>query len=298
MDERFYKVLLDNLSDGVYCVDHDRTITYWNKGAERLTGYTPGEVLGEVCKDNILNHVDAEGRSLCQGRCPLARALLTGEPTEGDIFLQHKDGYRIPVLSRAAPLRDENGEIIGAMELFTDNSAKMAALQRVSELEEQTLLDPLTGLANRRFTETVLNDRFEEMRRYGWQFGLLLMEVDDFPGIGRRHDREVSDRALRTVTATLSKNLRSYDLAGRWDEAQFMAVVVNVNEEDLRAIAEKLRALVERSSLRLGSDVLELTISIGATLADGVDTMDDLLQRAEELLVRGRNAGGNCVTLK
>ena len=71
-NENFYHTILDNLYDGVYFVDLDRKITYWNKGAERITGYTAGEVVGNRCFDNILMHVDSRGTLLCKDLCPLA----------------------------------------------------------------------------------------------------------------------------------------------------------------------------------------------------------------------------------
>ena len=66
--EPFHKKLLDNLYDGVYFVDVDRTITYWNKGAERLTGFAAREAISRHCFDNFLMHVDKAGCALCLER--------------------------------------------------------------------------------------------------------------------------------------------------------------------------------------------------------------------------------------
>ena len=74
-DEKFYQQLLDNLNGGVYFVDRDRRITYWSKGAERITGYKRAEVVGRCCADNLLTHVDEKGNSLCLGGCPLSFAM-------------------------------------------------------------------------------------------------------------------------------------------------------------------------------------------------------------------------------
>ncbi len=70
----FHKTLLDNLYDGVYFVDRDRRITYWNKGAERITGYAAQEVEGKRCADSILMHVDDKGNVLCTGCLPALRS--------------------------------------------------------------------------------------------------------------------------------------------------------------------------------------------------------------------------------
>ena len=61
-----FEDLIENLHDAVYFVDKDRTITFWNKSAEHLTGFTSKEVVGSRCRDHILNHVDAKGKNLCK----------------------------------------------------------------------------------------------------------------------------------------------------------------------------------------------------------------------------------------
>ncbi len=93
----FYKTLLDDMSDGVYFVDRDRRILYWNKGAIRLTGYQSEEMVGRCCQDNTLCHVDAAGRNLCHDGCPLTASISDGGSHEAPVFLRHKQGRRVPV---------------------------------------------------------------------------------------------------------------------------------------------------------------------------------------------------------
>src|SRR5512141_2290713 len=95
-EKDFYKDIIDNLYDGVYFVDRDRNITFWNKGAERITGYKSAAVVGRPCSDNVLNHVDAQGLELCREHCPMAACILDGKVREADVFLHHADGHRLP----------------------------------------------------------------------------------------------------------------------------------------------------------------------------------------------------------
>ena len=74
MDE-LYLTIINNLNDGVYFVDLDRRILFWNKAAERITGYSADEIMGRPCQDNILNHIDEDGRPLCVIGCPLFAAM-------------------------------------------------------------------------------------------------------------------------------------------------------------------------------------------------------------------------------
>ena len=71
----FYRAILETIHDGVYFVDRQRRITYWNRGAERITGFLRQEVMGRGCKDNILVHCSTEGVNLCLDGCPLQATL-------------------------------------------------------------------------------------------------------------------------------------------------------------------------------------------------------------------------------
>lgn len=144
-----YENLLEDLFEGLYFVDADRTIIRWNKAAEKLTGFTSAEMLGKHCSDNLLNHVDENGRKLCIGHCPLVKVMDEGLPLEQDVFLHHKNGHRLPVRVRAHPLCDSGGTVVGAAELFTDLSESSGVMQQMEDLKRQALTDNLTGLPNR-----------------------------------------------------------------------------------------------------------------------------------------------------
>jgi diguanylate cyclase (GGDEF)-like protein/PAS domain S-box-containing protein len=292
----FFRNLIDNLYDGVYFVDRSRTITYWNKGAERLSGFAAGEVIGSCCHDNILVHMDFQGRMLCGEGCPLTAAMEDGSERQAEIFLRHKDGHRLPVLVRVAPIRDSEGCITGAVEIFSDNSARMADLQKIDELQQQAFFDPLTGLANRRYMELTLQSRLEEMARYGWRFGVLFLDVDHFKRINDQYGHETGDAALKMVAKTIAHCSRSFDTVGRWGGEEFVAIVVGVDESDMLATAERYRQVIAHSALNVESEAVRMTVSIGATLAALGDTAEGLVKRADELMYKSKLAGRDCVT--
>ena len=148
--EAFYKTLLDSLYDGVYYLDRDRTITFWNKGAERLTGYRKEDVIGRKCNEDILAHMDDGGQNLCELACPAEQAISDGQTRETEVYLRHKEGHRVPVLVRVSPIRDRAGLIVGAVQVFSDNFSKLEMKRRIEDLHKQSMLDPLTKVANRR----------------------------------------------------------------------------------------------------------------------------------------------------
>jgi PAS domain S-box-containing protein len=224
LNEKSYRMIIDNLYDGLYYVDLDRVIRYWNKGAERISGFTAREVVGTPCSDNILTHVDGKGNNLCLSLCPLAATINDKADREVEVYMHHKDGHRIPVSVRVSPLVDELGRVSGGVELFTDISAYKSIELRAKELEAMALMDKLTHLANRHCIENELLARFEEARRFGWMSGLLMMDIDHFKKFNDVYGHDVGDRVLKFVADTLVKNARPFDVIGRWGGEEFIGL--------------------------------------------------------------------------
>ncbi len=294
-----FKILLDNLYDGVYAIDTERKIVFWNKAAERLTGYSADEVVGKPCREQVLMHVDDRGNTLCNIRmCPASKAMTAQEPAEEELYLHHKDGYRIAVISRITPLRSADGTVIGAIEVFSDNTSARRARQTIDELRKLALLDPLTQLGNRRYADTVLRARFDELKRYGWPFGVMFIDLDHFKEINDRHGHDTGDKVLKMVATTLSHSVRYLDTVTRWGGEEFLAIIGNIYKAELmQTIAEKCRRLVEQSSLESGTDTIRVSVSIGASLALPADTPEILLKRADNLLYKSKSDGRNRISV-
>ncbi|MDX1765193.1 MAG: diguanylate cyclase, partial [bacterium] len=274
MNKIFYKTLLDKLFEGIYVIDLERRITVWNAAAEELTGYKAEEVIGKPCRDKVLMHVDDRGNNLCEVKlCPAAKAIAENQTSQEELYLHHRDGHRIPVKTRISPIRNSKGRVIGAIEMFSDNSANLAARQKMKELQQLALLDTLTNVGNRRYAETSLAVRFDELKRNGWAFGVLFMDIDHFKEINDRFGHDVGDRILVMVAKTLSHAVRSVDVVCRWGGEEFIGLISNARQtRRLKAIAEKCRALVETSSLETEQGTVNVTLSIGGTLAQQEDT--------------------------
>lgn len=296
-NEAFYRDLIDGLNDGVYFVDLERRITFWNRAAERITGFSRQDVLGHLCPDNFLRHVDETGRALCSDGCPLTATCLDGQSRQARIFLHHKEGHRIPVLVKAAPIRDPEGVIVGAVEIFTDESSRIESIRRVEELEQIAFLDPLTGVGNRRFCEHVLDQRIAEFLRHDWPFGVLFLDVDNFKSVNDVHGHDVGDMVLETVSRTLTHGIRSADFVGRLGGDEFVVVAVRSDLEGLKIAAERLRMAVAASEAQGPLGAVSVTVSVGATMARSGDDVATLLKRADDLMYRSKELGRNRVTL-
>jgi diguanylate cyclase (GGDEF)-like protein/PAS domain S-box-containing protein len=299
MEFPFYKAVLDHLYDGVYFVDKDRKIVYWNSGAEKLTGFSCGNVVGRSCFDNILNHTSKEGTLLCNTElCPLAKALKDGSCREEELYLQNKDGHRIAVSVRIAPMRNAENEIIGAVEIFSDNSPKFHLLEQLTYFKDLSLIDPLTRLGNRRIGEIELSTRITQMNRLGKpSFGMLFADIDHFKRVNDQYGHDTGDKVIQMVAKTIQNGVGARGIAFRWGGEEFLAIINASLTEQVADIAERVRLLTEQSVFRMSLAEIRVTVSIGAALAELGDTDETLVKRVDELMYASKKSGRNRVTM-
>jgi diguanylate cyclase (GGDEF)-like protein/PAS domain S-box-containing protein len=288
---------LDHAHDGVYVVDRRRRILYWNAAAERITGFSRGEVAERRCADAILMHVDDTGRCLCTSGCPLSATMADGASHEADVYLHHKEGHRVPVSVRVTPLEDDDGRIVGAIEFFSTPTPQNALFARMAELEKLALLDPLTRLPNRRHLTAELDAQLAMLRRSGVTFGALFFDIDRFKRFNDQFGHAAGDAALQTVAKTLVASARPFDTVGRWGGEEFVGIYPNVTTALLETIATRLAMLVRRSRVELVDRSLPLTVSIGGAVAQASDTTDTLIARADARMYDSKNAGRDTVTI-
>lgn len=288
--------LLNDLYEGVYFVDKDRGITFWNNGAERITGFSAGEMLGRFCHDNLLNHVDETGKQLCLSGCPLHETLSDGVPRSAQVYLHHKLGHRVRVDVKIRPLFIQN-EIIGATEVFSSAEITDCSEAGLREMERLALFDQLTQLPNRRYIDTFLNNQIRDFQVLGIPFGVLMLDLDLFKNINDTYGHNVGDSVLKMVACTFQSSMRKNDFIGRWGGEEFVAVLRGVNHLELSMIAEKVRKLVAQSGLKREKDCLRVTVSIGATMILPTDNAYTLIQRADNALYTSKREGRNRVTV-
>lgn len=285
--------LIEGFEAGVYCTDLQRRIVYWSSAAEEITGYKREAVLGKHCYANILRHIDENGNSLCMGSCPLACTLKDGEFRKATVYFHHRDGHRVPSTVKIWPIQDPRGNVVGALEVFTDDSESISVLEKLQQLEQQVWVDALTGLPNRRYVDRVLQTYMGDWERLALPFGILFIDIDNFKGFNDSHGHAVGDLVLRTVAQTLCSSLRSHDVVGRWGGEEFVGIVSAKDELSLMAVAERCRTLVEASAVDVDGESLGVTISVGAALCREGDHLAGLVARADFSLLKAKAQGRN-----
>ncbi|WP_163575646.1 sensor domain-containing diguanylate cyclase [Halomonas faecis] len=206
---------------------------------------------------------------------------------------QVRDGHF--TFSRLPLGRGEMGRLIQHFQAMADairnhtEQLEQRVRERTEELEHVASRDVLTGLINRRGMQALLEEVIERTRREGTTFGLLWLDLDRFKQINDTQGHAVGDRALQAVADVLHAELRPYDKASRWGGDEFLVLLSPCDADALDRIAERLRRGVEELEMAGES----ITVSIGACLAAPGESLDSLLQRADEALYRAKAEGRN-----
>ena len=192
------------------------------------------------------------------------------------------------------PIEDNNGQISGSILVINDLSTNIAIEQVLRQLEHMAMHDPVTDMPNRRYVEMNIHGKLAEVQRYGWLFGVLFVMIDDFSKLVENYGNDAGKNILKVVAYAMRNVLRPFDILGRWRDEYFVVVVANVAEEQLNIVANRMKNLIASSNISIGANTMNVTTSIGGTIAREDDRLDSMLRRASDQMLQAKNKGGNC----
>lgn len=170
------------------------------------------------------------------------------------------------------------------------------AHRTAKELEQKALLDPLTGIFNRRALEQRLRQEFHRFKRYGQLFSLLLLDVDRFKLVNDRYGHTVGDQCLQRLVRLLQPVLRQSDFFARYGGEEFVLILPGTDSPGAHALGERIRSLVNTFRFSHQQNLIPLTVSIGVTQAQPPDGDHSVLfNRLDKALYEAKRRGRNCV---
>jgi diguanylate cyclase (GGDEF)-like protein/PAS domain S-box-containing protein len=293
-----FRSILETLPTGVYLVDRNRKILFWNDGAEEITGYLRQAVVGRFLRDHLLT-VDGEVKKNLESdpADPLSVAFRDGKSSSGEVSILHKEGYRIPIVLRTIPIRNLKSAVIGAAECFERNFSAFERTRRQVAAAELGCLDQVTGVPNRAYMEAHLQESLAAFEQDQSHFSILVMETDRMDHFRTTCGPGVVAAIHRVVAQTVANSLRPTDMIGCWSEHQFVILLPECRESMVGNVGERIRKMVAKSKIEWWGDQLSLTASFGGTGCREGDTLELLMERAKNSLAESIAAGGNCATV-
>ena len=127
LTESHSKTILDSIVEGVFTVDNNLRITYFNKAAEKITGVKKENAVGEFCFETLKSNI-------CESACPIKNSISTGyDSINKKVNILRQNGNEIPISINASILKDSNGKIIGGVETFRDLSTLEALRKEIEK---------------------------------------------------------------------------------------------------------------------------------------------------------------------
>ena len=296
-DPEIYQSVLDSLQTGIYIVDRNRRIRFWNEGAEQITGYLRQDVVGRFLRDHLLTTGDeAKDRDSDQDD-PINLACRDGKPSIMDVSILHKDGYRVPIVLRTLPIRNSRGAVVGAAESFEKNRSASGWTRRQSSIADLACPDAVTGVAARSFMETQLREHLITFAEHKVPFGILLVQIDHLDEFRSSRGPGVVPTILRIIAQSVEKCVRPTDLVGCWGENQFIAILLQCRESDVALVGERVRRIIGQSEIEWWGDKFSVTSPVGGAGCRPGDEVEVVVARAAASLQESIAKGGNCVTV-
>jgi diguanylate cyclase (GGDEF)-like protein/PAS domain S-box-containing protein len=282
---------LNSIGEAVLRTDIRGVVTYLNRVAEEMTGWSREEALGRPIVD-VLQFVDSvSGAAIDDAVATVLREDKTEATTVITGTLVRRDGVELGIENRVTVVDDRSGNLIGAVVVVRDVGATRAASLETSRASQH---DVLTNLPNR----TLFNDRLRQAislaERQGKQLAVLFVDLDQFKRINDSLGHTMGDKLLRSVAGRLVACVRRTDTVCRMGGDEFVILLSQVEHaEDAAITARKILRAVAAPHI-LDNKSLDMNVSIGgSTYPDAGQDAESLLSQADAAMYEAKQHGRN-----
>jgi diguanylate cyclase (GGDEF)-like protein/PAS domain S-box-containing protein len=283
--------LLDKAQDAIIITGIDTRISFWNKSAERLFGWTAQEALEKKTLELIIDDADAFSAAF-------NTALERGD-WRGELRKRRKDGSTLMVEAHWTLVRDDNGNPQSILAIDTDITQRKAAER---EIEHLAFFDPLTRLPNRRLLLDRLQHALATAKRGHHTGALLFIDLDNFKALNDTLGHDKGDLLLQQVARRLETCApRKSDTVARLGGDEFVVMLEDLSSNPQEAavqaelVGEKILAVFNQP-FELDGYEHHTTPSAGVTLFDNrSNNVDELLKRADLAMYQAKGSGRNTV---
>lgn len=266
--------LLEMESQLVTSLTHSEETYEFNEAFNRsLTGQ-----LDDIRESFSISRSLEEARSFVLSKLRAIKSALESKRKQDESNLQHA--------------HEKMGNLQKGFERMKKEIGQVHKKTRI--LEQEILLDSLTGIYNRRAYEMRIKEELSRFQRYNQPFSLILFDIDHFKKINDQFGHQAGDKCLREITARIRPSLRHCDFLARYGGEEFTIILPGTIEEDAHRVAEKVRNLIERTRFLYQGAEVPVTISVGLTQALPTDQdAEALFKRVDTAMYQAKKEGRN-----
>ncbi len=286
----YNRLLLESTSDGIFGVDRALRCTFANRAAGEMLGISPDELLGRDMHA-LAQHSSEDGCALPREECLIWRCIReeTNFWSDGEV-LWRRGGEAFPVQYSANPIR-EHDRVTGAVVVFRDVAEARAMARQMDYLATH---DPLTGLANRRELERLMERALASARRDSVTHALCYMDLDQFKVVNDSCGHMAGDELLRQLTALFHGKVRQSDTLARLGGDEFGLLLESCPIEEALLVANALRDVVQNFRFTWEGRTFSVSVSIGVvSLTADTPDLASALSAADAACYMAKDAGRN-----
>lgn len=314
--EQKYRTLIENIQDGVFIL-HEREVSYVNSALARMLGYSTSEMTGS----RFSNYLVREDMPLTMSALDKLEAGRT-DSVKLELKMNHSNGIAEVFVNLLAGIDRENNRIVGTIKDISDRKRNEEQLKRAHDelhdayreifvankrLAETNLrlrsiahTDSLTGVANRRQFNEILEREWQRISDEKGYLSLILFDVDHFKAYNDHYGHRAGDRCLISVARTLEGLVYSEGFVlARYGGEEFAVVVYNRTFEETVELAREMRAAIAELKLEhhgIGEKgIVTVSLGVGEVAPAEVENTDVLIQRADKALYKAKENGRNRV---
>ena len=260
-----------------------------------------------MCNHNILNDND------------LCKAKRTGHTITSSIFpaicrqfltQKERDHYCLPIVVGGATvaviqfvfdkpgtpsdLKEMEAKIFKAEQYINESLAVIETKRLMSSLQESALVDPLTGLYNRRYLQDYTEKIVAGVLRRGKSIGLIMCDLDYFKQVNDTYGHTAGDLVLKETSKTIRQSIRDADIVIRFGGEEFLVVLLDISDGETMTVAEKIRLNIQKLKIKVPDGVIQKTISLGVSeFPTDTETLWSCIKFADVALYRAKEDGRN-----
>ncbi|MGA1846927.1 GGDEF domain-containing protein [Deferribacter abyssi] len=165
----------------------------------------------------------------------------------------------------------------------------------IKKYKKEAIVDNLTNIYNRNFLDKKLVEEVEKFQRYNSPLSVIMLDIDDFKSVNDNYGHQIGDQVLKYFTNIIKNNIRKVDIPFRYGGEEFLIILPHTSKEQAIVVAERILKELNETVFKIKGNSLKITASIGVTEAKEHDSVDTLIKRVDDLLLKAKREGKNRV---
>ncbi len=294
-----FSQILDIINIGLVIMYKDLKVVKWNRWMEGNSGISAEDITGKSIFDFFPDLMSEKFTRSCKAGFAFGNFSFFSQKLHGNLFPFKLSGYfdsKFEYMQQTCtmgPLRDENNEI-KYLFIYVQDVTEVATYEQ--KLLEMNMMDSLTGIFNRRYLETKLNEEFKRHKRYARPLSMIMFDIDYFKRINDEYGHQCGDYVIKSVSSRVSSLSRNLDCLFRYGGEEFCCLLPETSLDSAINVADRFRLAVEELESDFDGHIIKVKISLGvAELMKDIESPEMLLKKADDALYQAKKEGRNRV---